>query len=105
MPAYGASTKSGVGGGVSWPQRGVGREQAGVGGLDWLEQLGVPAAAIGHRSARIGDGADCARRGVITFASKRAMALGVAPGMSAREALNRLDRAACSPSHRPPPKN
>ena len=50
---------------------GVGREQAGIGGLDWLEQLGVPAAAIGHRSARIGDGADCAARGVITFANKR----------------------------------
>src|SRR3954451_20656309 len=57
---------------------GVGREQAGIGGLDWLEQLGMPAAAIGHRSARIGDGADCAHRGVITFANKRAMVLGVA---------------------------
>jgi hypothetical protein len=41
---------------------GVGREQAGIGGLDWLGELGVPVAAIGHRSARIGDGGDCARR-------------------------------------------
>src|SRR3954464_13867977 len=59
---------------------GVGRERAGIGGLDWLEQLGMPAAAIGHRSARIGDGADCARRGVITFANRRSMFLGLAPG-------------------------
>src|SRR5882762_3682089 len=59
---------------------GVGRERAGIGGLDYFEKLGVPAAAIGHRSARIGDGADCARRGVITFANTHAMFLGVAPG-------------------------
>jgi len=76
---------------------GVGREQAGIGGLDWLEQLGVPAAAIGHRSARIGDGADCAKRGVITFANKRAMFLGVASRMSALEALDRLDRETLPP--------
>ena len=81
---------------------GVGREQAGIGGLDWLDQLGVPAAAIGHRSARIGDGADCARRGVITFANKRAMFLGVTPGMSAGEALDRLDREKLPPCPAPP---
>jgi hypothetical protein len=81
---------------------GVGREQAGIGGLDWLEKLGVPAAAIGHRSARIGDGKDCARRGVITFANKRAMFFGVAPGMRAREALDRLDREKLPPCPAPP---
>ena len=42
---------------------GVGRERAGIGGLDYLDRLGVAAAAIGHRSARIGDGADCFARG------------------------------------------
>lgn len=82
---------------------GVGREQAGIGGLDWLEKLGVPAAAIGHRSSRIGHGADCARRGVITFANPRAMLLGVAPGMSAREALERLEREKLPPCPPPPP--
>ena len=43
---------------------GVGRERAGIGGLDYLDKLGVAAAAIGHRSARIGDGADCHARGL-----------------------------------------
>src|ERR1043165_6686355 len=81
---------------------GVGREQAGIGGLDWLGKLGVPAAAIGHRSARIGHGADCAQRGVITFANPRAVACGVAPGMSAREALERLERADLPPCPTPP---
>ena len=75
--------------------------RASAGSTGW-KQLGVPAAAIGHRSARIGDGADCAQRGVITFANKRAMVLGVAPGMSAREALDRLDRAELPPCPAPP---
>lgn len=82
---------------------GVGRERAGIGGLDYFEKLGVPAAAIGHRTARIGHGADCARRGVITFTNKRAMFLGVAPGMTAREALERFDREKLPPCPAPPP--
>src|SRR5205085_7067870 len=56
---------------------GVGRERAGIGGLAYLEELGVPAAAIGHRSARIGDGADCHARGVVSFANERAASLGL----------------------------
>ncbi|MGH7061334.1 MAG: hypothetical protein ACREFH_13165, partial [Stellaceae bacterium] len=37
---------------------GVGRDRAGIGGLDYLEALGMPAATAGHDTARIGDGAD-----------------------------------------------
>jgi hypothetical protein len=81
---------------------GVGREQAGIGGLDYLNGLGVAAAAIGHRSARIGHGGDCGQRGVITFANPLAVACGVAPGMSAREALERLERADFPPCRTPP---
>src|SRR5207253_9914484 len=47
---------------------GIGRERAGIGGLDYLDRLGVAAAAIGHRNARIGDGYDCHPRGIITIA-------------------------------------
>ena len=77
---------------------GVGRERAGIGGLDYLDRLGVPAAAIGHRSARIGDGADCAQRGVITFAN--------APrrrGSASRQACRRARRSTGSsaPTCRP----
>ena len=81
---------------------GVGRERAGIGGLGYFDDLGVPAATIGHRSARIGDGADCGRRGLISFANARAAQLGIAPGMSAREALERLDRADLPPCPTPP---
>ena len=81
---------------------GVGRERAGIGGLDWLEQLGIPAAAIGHRSARIGDGADCAEHGAIRFANPRATACGVTPGMKGSKALELLGGADLPPCPAPP---
>lgn len=65
---------------------GVGLERAGIGGLDHAQSLGVPCAAIHHRSARIGDGVDCARRGLVSFANARAVALGVRVGMPAIDA-------------------
>src|SRR5947208_8604628 len=65
---------------------GVGRDRAGIGGLDYLQPLGVPAATIGHDTARIGDGADMLSRGGITHANAVAAALGVRPGMPCREA-------------------
>lgn len=81
---------------------GVGRERAGIGGLDYLEKLGVAAAAIGHRSARIGDGADCAARGLVSCANVLATMAGVKPGMKVSEALDRLERAEAPPSPTPP---
>jgi hypothetical protein len=82
---------------------GVGREQAGIGGLRLLERLGVPGAAIGHRSARIGDGADGLRRGVITWLNGPAAQLGVHQRMSAKVALDLMAAADLPPSPAPPP--
>ena len=42
---------------------GVGKDQAGIGALDYLQQLGVATATVAHTSARIGDGADILARG------------------------------------------
>jgi hypothetical protein len=69
---------------------GIGRERAGVGGLDWLEGRFVPAAAVAHHSARVGDGADLLARGVLSTVNAPAIALGLTPGMAVREALARL---------------
>src|SRR4029077_4155660 len=82
---------------------GVGRERAGIGGLDYLDRLGVAAAAIGHRTARIGDGRDCHARGLITFANVLATMGGVTPGMKASDALGRLERTDAPPCPAPPP--
>ncbi|MBV8088210.1 MAG: hypothetical protein JO139_01300, partial [Alphaproteobacteria bacterium] len=72
---------------------GVGRDRAGVAGLEYLADLGIPAAAVGHDSARIGDGADMMARGRITHANGLAQALGCHPGTACREAAVRLQRS------------
>ncbi|MGG5817901.1 hypothetical protein [Falsiroseomonas sp. HW251] len=72
---------------------GVGREQAGIGGLDWLGARGVPGACVGHMTARIGEGADMLARGTLSFVNAPAAALGLEPGMPAAEALRILAEA------------
>jgi hypothetical protein len=73
---------------------GIGRDAAGIGGLDWLAGQGVPGATVGFRTARIGDGADMMARGVLSFVNAPAAALGLAPGMGCAEAMARLEAAA-----------
>jgi hypothetical protein len=72
---------------------GIGRDDAGIGGLDYLNALGIPAAAVGHSTARIGDGADMLKRGVITHANTLAAALGVHAGLRCRDAAEALRHA------------
>ncbi|WP_439580517.1 hypothetical protein [Elioraea sp.] len=79
--------------GVVLHDAGIGRDRAGISGLDWLARIAVPAAAIGHLSARIGDGADCLARGVLSAVNAQAASLGLAVGMSAAEAVERLAAA------------
>ena len=72
---------------------GVGKDRAGVSGLDWLQSIGMAAAAVSHTSARIGDGADVLASGVISHANALARDLGVAVGMACRDAAVHLTRA------------
>jgi uncharacterized protein YunC (DUF1805 family) len=81
---------------------GVGRDGAGIGGLQYLEALGIPAATVGHMTARIGDGADMLARGIISHANPLALALGVRPGMACRDAAAALSRAELARPAPPP---
>lgn len=82
---------------------GIGREQAGIAGLKLLEKLGVPGAAISHMSARIGEGEDGVRRGIITTVNGPAAKLGLKPGQPTRDALALLLAAAPAPAPKPEP--
>lgn len=73
---------------------GVGLDRAGIGGLDWLAQLGMAAAAVDHRSAPIGDAKAMLERGVISHVNPLAEALGLRPGMPCAEAARLLEGAA-----------
>lgn len=72
---------------------GIGRDEAGVASLPLFGQLGVPAAAVGHGTARVGNAADMLARGRISRANAAAAALGVQPGTGCAEALARLEHA------------
>jgi len=69
---------------------GIGRDRAGVAGLAFLDRHSIPAAAVSHRSARIGDGRDSYDRGVVSTVNAAAQALGVRIGMRASEAASVL---------------
>ena len=72
---------------------GIGKDEAGVAGLPWLEAIGIAAAAVAHTSARIGDGADMLARGVVSRANGVARECGVQPGMTCADAATRLQTA------------
>lgn len=75
---------------------GVGKDEAGISGLPYLETLGIPAATVSHRSARIGDGDDMMTRGTISHVNKSAKALGCASGETCQTCANKLTKASVS---------
>jgi len=81
---------------------GVGRDHAGIAGLDYLQEFGVAAATVGHDTARIGDGADMMARGIVTHANGLAALLGVSRGQPCRDAAARLQQA--RQTHHVPPE-
>jgi len=83
---------------------GIGRDRAGVSGLAYLDRFGVPAAAVGHRTAPIGMGSACRERGALSVVNAAAARLGLVPGMGAAQALRRLAEAGLPPCPEPPPE-
>ena len=61
---------------------GIGRNEAGIGGLPLADQYDVPAAAISVYSCHLCDGRSAWRDGVISRANRTAQSLGVRPGQS-----------------------
>jgi hypothetical protein len=81
---------------------GIGRERAGIAGLDLLASLGVPAAAVSHTTARIGDGKHGATQGTLSAVNAPAAALGLVAAMTCSEALALLSAAPLAPAPTPP---
>ena len=94
------AAKMGVGA-VILNDAGIGRQRAGVAGLDLLAKLGVAAAAVSHRSARIGDGADGVARGELSTVNEVAAVMGLKAGMACRQALEILAGQTLRPSPAP----
>jgi hypothetical protein len=69
---------------------GIGRDAAGLAGLDFLQGQGVAACTVSHLSARIGEGQSTHNDGIISHANGLAAALGVRPGQACRDAIAAL---------------
>ena len=73
---------------------GIGKDEAGIGSLAYLDKIAMPAAALDHRSARIADGRDQLARGVISHVNKTAAALGCETGQDCRACARLMTKAA-----------
>lgn len=66
--------------GVIFNDAGVGKDRAGVAGLDLCDAFDMPAAAVSHASARIGHADEMLREGVVSTVNKTAAGLGISVG-------------------------
>ena len=76
---------------------GRGRGDAGIAGLDLLQRPRVPALAVSHDSARIGDARDGWVNGRVSAANEPALACGVRTGMAVPQACALLPRGRRTP--------
>ncbi|MEL6961189.1 MAG: hypothetical protein AAFO01_00440 [Pseudomonadota bacterium] len=69
---------------------GVGLDEAGLRRLPALDQRDIAAATVDAMSARIGNGLSTYEEGRLSYVNTRARHLGLAPGMTAKDAVERL---------------
>jgi hypothetical protein len=65
---------------VALHDAGVGKDGAGIAGLDRLGDVGIAAVAVAHDSARLGDSDDVLAHGAIAHLNAAARALGLREG-------------------------
>jgi hypothetical protein len=93
---------------AKWPVRavimndaGIGKDDAGIVGLEFLDRINMAAATADAQTCHIGDGDHMLAHGVISHVNQTAAALGCAVGQSVR-ACAELMRAAVLPTEAPP---
>ncbi len=79
---------------VIFNDAGVGLDDAGIGGLAWLDALGMAAAAVDHASADIGNASLMFDQGLLSHVNEAARVVGLRPGMRCDLAAILLDDAA-----------
>jgi uncharacterized protein YunC (DUF1805 family) len=76
--------------GTIFNDAGKGKENAGISGLEKLNNEGIMAATVDTMSARIGEGFDSYNSGIISSVNERAREAGIQIGMSAQEAAMKM---------------
>jgi hypothetical protein len=80
---------------------GVGRDNAGIAGLQLLQTRGIAACTVSHTSACIGRAASTLSDGVVSHANPAALAMGVQPGKALAPQIETLARR-CECTRSPP---
>jgi hypothetical protein len=88
--------------GVIMNDAGIGCDNAGIVGLEYLDQIGLAAATADAQTCHIGDGEHMLANGVISHVNRTAAAVGCAVGQSVRACAERM-RTATVPTAMPPP--
>lgn len=76
--------------GLVFNDAGAGKDDAGLHALETLAARDVPAVAVAHTSARIGEAKDTLESGFVSAMNVPAAARGITAGMAAREVVLRL---------------
>jgi hypothetical protein len=79
--------------GVVLSDAGVGKDGAGIRGLNYLDGIGLPAATADGNTCHIADGDDILAHGIISYINKAAERIGVRVGQTVQESAD-LMRAA-----------
>jgi uncharacterized protein YunC (DUF1805 family) len=88
--------------GVVMSDAGVGKDNAGIKGLPYLDIIGLPAAAADANTCHIGDGDDILERGIVSHVNESAAKIGIRIGQPVREAADLMRQA--SVVNRTPPE-
>lgn len=65
---------------------GVGKDNAGISRLKWLEENNIYGATVDANTARIGIGIDTYHSGIVSHVNTLAGSIGIRPGISAKDA-------------------
>lgn len=69
---------------------GIGKDNAGLAALDFLQSANLAACTVAHHSARIGDATSTLNDGIISHANALARTLGVTEGQTCRQVVDAL---------------
>jgi hypothetical protein len=87
--------------GVIMSDAGVGKDNAGIVGLDYLDQIALAAATADAQTCHIGDGDHILAHGMISHVNRAAASLGCTQGQRVRDCAERM-RSAHVPAAAPP---
>lgn len=88
--------------GVILNDAGVGKDQAGISGLEYLDKVGLPAATADARTCHIGDGDHMLAVGCISFVNTAARRLGCVRGETVQQCAQRMTVAPVLETTLPP---